>query len=122
MTNQNLSTSFDPTFTAMYNGYTSIGSVFDYFLIFMDPSSGTCDNYYTSDYVMAIMPEPIDYFTMCYTTRLCEMACGEQYDAFNTALVQVSQGANLVYSMNQTVNVESRFFTPGGEYYGTNRL
>eukprot|EP00960_Hanusia_phi_P024651 726561-Hanusia_phi.AAC.1 len=73
MTNRNLSTAFDPTFTAMYEGYTSIGSVFDYFLVFLDPASGTCDNYYTSDYVMAIMPEPIDYFTMCYTTRLCEL-------------------------------------------------
>eukprot|EP00960_Hanusia_phi_P063875 765608-Hanusia_phi.AAC.5 len=122
MTNQNLSTAFDSTFRAMYDGYTSIGSVFDYFLVFLDPASGTCSNYYTSDYVMAILPEPIDYFTMCYSTRLCELACGEQYDAFNSALVTASQGKGLVYSMNRTVNVESRFFTAGGEFYGTNRL
>ncbi|EKX36199.1 hypothetical protein GUITHDRAFT_117723 [Guillardia theta CCMP2712] len=122
MTNSNISSAFDSTFMALYDGYTSVGSVFDYFLIFMDPSSGTCNNYYTSDYVMSIMPEPIDYFTMCYTTRLCEVACGEQYDAFNSALVAVSKGKDLVYTMNKTVTVESQFFTADGEYYGTNRL
>lgn len=69
--------SMDPFFQYQYLAADNIGSSLDYLIrIGMESAnmleSDLCSNYQTNPYVVAIIPEPVDYFRACGQTSLCK--------------------------------------------------
>lgn len=68
--------SMDPFFDNQYMAAQHIGSSLDYLIrIGMESANmletDLCSNYQTNPFVVAMIPEPVDYFRACGQTSLC---------------------------------------------------
>lgn len=68
--------SMDPFFQYQYMAAEHVGASLDYLIrIGMENAnlleSDLCSNYQTNPFVVAIIPEPVDYFRACGQTSLC---------------------------------------------------
>lgn len=103
-----LKRSLDPFFSELYLASDGVGGSVDY--IFRKSSSliraklggrgesttaadsaaaaelqDTCSNYQTNPFVVAVIPEPVDYFRPCGYIKMCRTRCGVELDAFYEA-------------------------------------
>jgi hypothetical protein len=101
-------------FQYMYDYSDSFSGAIDYAVSLFDDDAGRCTNFYTSPYVMTIMPNPIDYFRVCGLTDICRIRCFDLYRAFDDALAQDANVRALTY----TVAVESLYFTDADTLLG----
>ncbi len=68
--------SMNPFFDNQYLAAEQIGSALDYLIRIGTSNSAEmqndlCTNYQTNPFVVAIVPEPVDYFRACGQTSLC---------------------------------------------------
>jgi len=68
--------SMNPFFDNQYLAAENIGSALDYLIRIgtansADAENDLCTNYQTNPFVVAIVPEPVDYFRACGQTSLC---------------------------------------------------
>tara|TARA_B100001540_G_scaffold284144_1_gene276205 strand:- start:10377 stop:28151 length:17775 start_codon:yes stop_codon:yes gene_type:complete len=109
LANNRLITAFDPVFNHMFRATEHIGSSLDYMLSVFDIDAGNCANYQTSPYVLALLPDPADYFMSCMHTSDCRIKCLDTYQAFENAKNAMTTLPSQTLSSN--VDVESRFFS-----------
>lgn len=69
--------SMNPFFEYQYLAAEQIGSALDYLIRIGTETasilqSDLCTNYQTNPFVVAIIPEPVDYFRACGQTSLCK--------------------------------------------------
>ena len=74
-TSDRLSASMQPFFDKMHETALHMGSSLDYLLRIGTQSTASsddlCTNFHTNPYVVAIIPEPVDYFRACGLTSVC---------------------------------------------------
>eukprot|EP00960_Hanusia_phi_P014781 437869-Hanusia_phi.AAC.1 len=122
MSNKDLTEAIYPLTTELDKAFSAVGSSVDYLLFMLDPQSGTCANYYTSDYVIAIVPDPTDYFFVCGTTQVCRSRCLDEMQAFEAELeVIAGSGRDLTFTSQTPVTFESMFFSQDDILEGKNR-
>lgn len=66
--------SMQPFFDKQYKSAENMGSALDYLLRIgtqKNAAEDLCTNYQTNPFVVAIIPEPVDYFRICGKTSLC---------------------------------------------------
>ena len=108
--NNKLLTAFDPVFNRMYRATLHVESSIDFVFHMFDVDAGNCANYQTSPYILALLPEPSDYFLGCMNTYDCRARCLDTYEAFEVALASTtSQPPSFVYPLSQ--DIQSRFFS-----------
>jgi hypothetical protein len=95
----------DETFSDINAGTNELASVIDSFIQSIDPKAGDCDNFQDNPYVMALIPQPVDYFRVCGLTAFCRTMCLDEFLAF--------ESANNAPAISETVveTVRSPFFT-----------
>ena len=112
--NTRLERAFDPVFSRMYKFTRELGRAVDYlFTVFFRPDAGVCDNFLTSPYTISIVPYPIEYFAGCVHTFDCRLRCGEELQAFELALSQVTatDGSAPRFAATQDIQIESRYYS-----------
>lgn len=102
--------SMDPFFLNQYLAADHIGSSLDYLIrIGMESANlletDLCSNYQTNPFVVAIIPEPVDYFRACGQTSLCRARCKPEIEAFEAANKNPS-----IITQTYTVRTNSPFF------------
>lgn len=122
MSNKDLTEAIYPLTTELDKAFSAVGSSLDYLLFMLDPQSGTCANYYTSDYVIAIVPDPTDYFFVCGTTQVCRSRCLDEFQAFESERDLIAgSGKDLTFTSQAPVTFESMFFSQDDILKGKNR-
>lgn len=94
-TTDKLQNSLEPFFSELYLASDGVGDSVDYLLRVGGSNFGlyqsgsamedTCSNYQTNPFVVAIIPEPVDYFRPCGYTSTCRMRCKAELQAFESA-------------------------------------
>jgi len=108
--NTRLLQTFDPLLNRMYLTATSMAAALDFVLVFFPGyDAGQCFDYEASPYVMAIVPEPVDYFMACSETYDCRAKCSDTFASFDAALASV--GSIPVLKQELELMVDSRFFS-----------
>ena len=108
--NSRLMTAFEPLQNRMFQASDVLGTALDSLLTFIPGyDAGQCFDYDTSPYVMAIVPEPVDYFMSCMHTYDCRAKCTDEIRSFEEALAAV--GTPPVFSDELQFMVDSRFFS-----------
>lgn len=100
--------SFQPFFDKMYASADNMGSALDYLLRIgtqKDAMQDLCTNYQTNPFVVAIIPEPVDYFRACGLTSICRSRCRAEIEAFEL----VNDNPSITYAP-YTVRSNSPFF------------
>lgn len=100
--------SFQPFFDGMYASSENVGSALDYLLrvgTMKDSMQDLCTNYQTNPFVVAIIPEPVDYFRACGMTSVCRSRCRAEIEEFEL----VNENPSIVKAP-YTVRSESPFF------------
>eukprot|EP00961_Rhodomonas_salina_P256300 3463760-Rhodomonas_salina.1 len=59
---QNLKGAMDPAFESLYAAADALGGTVDYLRVALDSEAGQCMDFESDPYVVAIMPDPMDYF------------------------------------------------------------
>ena len=94
----------------MFQASDVLGTALDSLLAFIPGyDAGQCFDYDISPYVMAIVPEPVDYFMSCMHTYDCRAKCTDEIRSFEEALAAV--GTPPVFSDELQFMVDSRFFS-----------
>jgi hypothetical protein len=109
LTTTKLSNSLAPFFEQQFLSAENVGSALDYLLRIGSQADPTkqdlCTNYQTNPFVVAIVPEPIDYFRACGLTSVCRTRCRAEIEAFEAANTNPS-----ITSQTYTVRTNSPFF------------
>ena len=83
-----MASSLQPFFDKQYEAADNMGSSLDYLLRIgtqKTSSDDLCTNFQTNPYVVAIVPEPVDYFRACGLTSVCRSRCRAEIEAFEDA-------------------------------------
>lgn len=108
--NYRLTTAFEPLQNRMFQASDVLGTALDSLLSFIPGyDAGQCFDYDISPYVMAILPEPVDYFVSCMHTYDCRAKCTDEIRSFEEALAAV--GTPPIFSDELKFMVDSRFFS-----------
>jgi len=105
--NRELATAFDPVFARLSKLTTALEESLDFLLTVSKLDTGSCTEFEQSPYVVALMPEPVDYFMACMHAFDCRAKCLDTMDAFDEALARV--GTPPTYESTQAVVVESKY-------------
>lgn len=114
--NLRLQNAFNPMFTRLYKATNELSLVLDAMLSSILGGKGpadNCEDYTSSPYVVAILPEPTDYFMGCMATADCAIRCADEYAAFEQAKEAAQAVMNvpvLGYSNKEEKNIRSMFF------------
>ena len=92
-------------------GVAALAGVVDYMLAAYDKSAGKCVDFAGDPHVVVLVPEPVDYFSMCARTSMCKTKCASVWTAFQ------QQNSTALDLPDITVTMESLFFP--GEYDDT---
>ena len=107
--NRQLTTSFDPVFSRLSKLTTAFEESLDYLLTVSKLDTGSCTDFEQSPYVVALMPEPVDYFMACMHTFDCRIKCLDTFNAFDEALSKV--GTPPTFESTEEVVVDSKYFS-----------
>jgi hypothetical protein len=77
--------SMQPFFVSQVAAFESSASAFDYLLTFIDNQGGKCTDFIANPYATVLLPEPLDYFSVCGKTSLCRTKCLADISAFEMA-------------------------------------
>ena len=102
MTQSHFKESLDPFFARVEAGIREVGSVMDWFV--HANYVGDCNNFADNPYVLALIPQPVDYFRVCGRTNACRLRCLSEFQAFE-ARNMASPSSEVV-----TKTVQSLFF------------
>jgi len=80
MTQSHFKESMDPFFARLEAGIREVGSVLDWFV--HANYEGDCNNFADNPYVLALIPQPVDYFRVCGMTDMCRLRCLSEFQAF----------------------------------------
>lgn len=109
--NTRLKRAFDPFFRRLYSAAAALGQSLDWVVAFWDEEAGECSNF-ESPYVVALVPEPSDYFMMCTDTSACRAKCLDEIEAFETAFAASQTAATgPQFVATQSITVNSKFFS-----------
>jgi hypothetical protein len=102
MTQAHFKEAMDPMFSRVEAGTREVGSVLDWFV--HANYVGDCNNYADNPYVLALIPQPVDYFRVCGKTNACRLRCFTEFQAFELR--------NLAPSSEEVItkSVQSLFF------------
>ena len=102
MTQSHFKEALDPMFARIEAGTREVGSVLDWFV--HANYVGDCNNFVDNPYVLALIPQPVDYFRVCGKTQTCRMRCLTEFQAF--------ESRNLAPPSTESVTrtVQSMFF------------
>eukprot|EP00961_Rhodomonas_salina_P079000 1062346-Rhodomonas_salina.1 len=78
-----LNKALDPMYASLFSASDALGRLLDYMRVFIGEDGGECLNFDTDPYVVALVPEPVDYFRVCAQTDYCYTRCGAEIDYFN---------------------------------------
>lgn len=84
-TNERLYHALDLVLSSAYDASRAVEHVVDQLLGWIFIERSTCDSFYTSPYVITLMPTPIDYWQVCGNTSVCRQHCGSLIAAFEDA-------------------------------------
>lgn len=104
-TTENMQSSFQDFFDNQFECSANIGSSLDYLLRIgtqRGPQDDLCTNFQTNPYVVALVPEPVDYFRACGLTSVCRARCRGEIEAFeyankNPVAIRRSYTVSLIY-------------------------
>lgn len=104
--------SFQPFFDEQYACGDNMGSGLDYLSRIgkqQTSSEDECTNYQTNPFVVAIVPDPIDYFRACGMTSVCRSRCRPEIEAFEEANNNPSQiSTSYTVSLEKYTSVQTR--------------
>jgi hypothetical protein len=88
----------DQTFSDINAGTDQLASVIDYLIVSVDSGAGNCENFQDNPYVLALIPQPVDYFRVCGLTSFCRSRCLAEFEAFESvsALMQPASSETVV--------------------------
>jgi hypothetical protein len=75
----------------------------------------TCSNFQTNPLVVAIIPEPVDYFRPCAYTKICRTRCRPELEAFQLAQTAVSGSSPELVRQEFVTTAEMPFFVDNDE-------
>ena len=101
-TKSDFSTALDPVFSTVHEGNLQMASVMDWLV-----GGGSCLDFQNNPYVLALIPEPTDYWMVCGNTSTCWNRCGDEFRAFQYA----NTLAGIVTSTTALETVNSLFFS-----------
>ena len=106
MAQTRFSGALDGMFEALDAGTAQMASAIDFYLEALDQAAGSCDNFQNNPYVLALIPQPVDYFRVCGLTPMCRDKCLSEFTAF--------EAANTSPPASETVveTVQSPLFAP----------
>lgn len=114
-TTDKMQNSLDTFFSELYQASDGVGDSVDYLLRLatntVTQQRDTCSNYQTNPFVVAIIPEPVDYFRPCAYTTTCRMRCKPEIEAFEAIL----KGSLATSTTSSTTYVEAPFFLDSNE-------
>lgn len=112
--NARLERAFDRTLSRLYLASTFAAEALDYLLSAVSLDREKCNAYQSSAYVVAIVPEPVDYFLTCLNIADCRARCFNEYTAFEDSLAALQrEGVGIPsFENNLDVAVESPIFDP----------
>ena len=102
MTQEHFKGALDPFFARIEAGIREVGSVMDWFI--HDNYVGDCNNFADNPYVLALIPQPVDYFRVCGKTDACRLRCLSEFMAFEARNVAMPSSEVV------TKTVQSMFF------------
>lgn len=85
MTQTHFTGALDATFAEVAAGTTQLASAVDALILSVDPGAGDCNNFQDNPYVLALIPQPVDYFRVCGLTTVCRTRCLSEFEAFEAA-------------------------------------
>ena len=86
-----LHSAFDKTFSRLYQLTEQASYVVDSLLATVTGDNVQCDAFDISPYVVAFIPEPVDYFTHCTHTNACRIRCFDEIAAFEEGRNMIPQ-------------------------------
>lgn len=110
-TQDQMSSSLQPFFDKQYEAAENMGSSLDYLLRIgtqQSSSDDLCTNFQTNPYVVAIVPEPVDYFRACGLTSVCRSRCRAEIEAFEDANInpsKISREYRVSFTQIQTITI-----------------
>ncbi len=74
-----------PWFDAQFATTQAMANSIDYLLSFVSNKgeAGRCTDFESNPYATVLIPEPMDYFSACSGTSMCEAKCRSEYNAFD---------------------------------------
>lgn len=84
-----LHSAFDKTFSRLYQLTEQASTVTDALLSTLTGDTMQCDAFDMSPYVVALIPEPVDYFSHCMHTNDCRVRCFDEILAFEQLRDQI---------------------------------
>lgn len=74
---QGMSQSMQPWLDAQFAAAGALANSIDYLLSFVSPKgeAGRCTDFESNPYSTVLIPEPMDYFSACSATSVCEAKC-----------------------------------------------
>lgn len=105
MAQKHFTGALDEMFADIAAGTTQLASAVDSLIRSVDPGAGDCNNFQDNPYVLALIPQPVDYFRVCGLTAVCRTRCISEFEAF--------EAANTAPAASETVvqTVRSPLFT-----------
>ena len=104
-----LTSVFDQYFNDIDDALTALGDVLDYMLVAIDPKAGQCENFQNNPNIVVIVPEPVDYFSMCGNTSTCKSRCASEWQVFQDVANQYTYD-QLLSTVSIQQSTESLFF------------
>lgn len=113
--------SMQPWFDAQFKSTQAMASSLDYVLSFISSEAGRCMDFSNNPYTTVLLPEPMDYFSSCAQTSMCEAKCGAEFRAFDHQLafeeamhlmVPVSKSVERTTESMLFVDLDEDAFTP----------
>lgn len=101
------STAMEPVFGTLQEGNRQMASVMDWLV-----GGGSCLDFQNNPYVLALIPEPTDYWMVCGNTSLCRTRCADEFNAF----LYANTLAGIVTSTTSLETVNSLFFNSKDPY------
>ena len=88
MTQTQFQQSLDLMFSRIEAGTRQVGNVLDWFVHIN--YEGDCNNFAANPFVLALIPQPVDYFRVCGKTDACRIRCLSEFSAFEARNIQAT--------------------------------
>lgn len=105
-----LHSAFDKTFSRLYQLTEQASYVIDSLLAIVTGDNVQCDAFDISPYVVALIPEPVDYFSHCIHTNDCRNKCFDEIVAFEQGRNSIPQSKRIV-QREIDIPLESKLFS-----------
>ena len=109
--NMRFQTTFDLVLSRLSMLTIAAEDSIDTLLVNVEVDAGICHPNSFSNFVLTLLPEPVDYFMGCMHTSDCRIRCLDTYSAFEESLARVVSPPS--YTNTRDISVRSFYFRSG---------